>query len=118
MIGTRLPDGFEPTTEWYQKLGVTELPRGAYFRDSIGQWCVITPNGRLGSVAKHTVVEHEDHSITVSPSILVYTIPARVYEPEERARLVDAAGETYVREWEAGKPEFHGYLERGVWRTC
>ena len=118
MIGKRLPDGFEATRDWYQKLGLSELPRGAYFRDSSGDWCVITPNGRLGSVAKHTVVEHDDQTITVSPSILVYAIEGRTYTPEERARLVESVGEDYVREWEAGKPEFHGYLEHGTWRSC
>jgi hypothetical protein len=34
------------------------------------------------------------------------------------ARLVEAADENYVRAWEAGKPGWHGWLERGVWREC
>ncbi len=118
MTGQRLPDGFEPTEEWYQRLGIASLPLGAYFRDSRGDWCVITPNGRLGSVAKHTVVEHEDGTITVSPSILVYPIAPAVYSPETRNRLVLSHGDSYVREWEAGKPEYHGFLERGEWRAA
>lgn len=118
MKGERLPDGFEPTTDWYAQLGISEMPRGTYFKDSRGEWCVITPNGRLGSIAKHTVVEHEDRTITVSPSILVYPIEPRVYTPEERARVVSLTDEDYARSWEAGKPGWHGFLERGVWREC
>ncbi|MGE0456386.1 MAG: hypothetical protein AB7I13_00020 [Vicinamibacterales bacterium] len=38
----------------------------------------------------HDVVEHEDGTITVSPSILI----------------------------KAHDAEWHGYLERGVWRIC
>lgn len=37
----------------------------------------------------HSIVEHEDGTITVSPSILV-----------------------------TGGEEWHGYLERGIWRSC
>lgn len=52
-------------------------------------WYACTPNGLLGNLANHEVVEHQDGTITVSPSILV------------------------------GKdtgPVWHGYLERGIWR--
>lgn len=49
-----------------------------------------------GSLGNHEVVEHEDGTITVSPSILTWT------------------------EWgpERTRHEWHGYLERGVWREC
>jgi len=53
-------------------------------------WYVVTPNGHAGNLGNHDVVEHEDGTITVSPSILVSS-------PQE--------GELW-----------HGYLERGVWR--
>lgn len=118
MKGRRLPDGFEPTREWYARLGISELPNGGYGKDSAGIWCVVTPNGRYGSLANHSVVEHDDGTITVSPSILVPAIEPKVYTPDERTRLVAAAGEDYAREWEAGKPGWHGYLDRGVWREC
>lgn len=50
------------------------------------------PESVRGSLRNHEVTEHEDGTITVSPSILIRT------------------------SW-AGKPiEWHGYLERGVWR--
>jgi hypothetical protein len=94
------------------------IPNGAYWIDENGTWSVTTPNGRLGSVAKHTVVEHEDRTITVSPSILVYAVEGCTYEPEERARLVASHGEDTVQSWERGRPAWHGFLERGVWREC
>ena len=118
MIGTRLPDGFEPTQDWCARLSICEMPRGAYFKDSQGEWCVITPNGRLGSIAKHSVIEHPDGSITVSPSILVYPIERVVYASDERARIVELCGEEYARSWERGRPGWHGWLERGAWREC
>ena len=94
------------------------MPRGSYFRDSNGTWCVITPNGRLGSIAKHVVTEHDDKTISVSPSILVYPREPVVYTPDERTKVVNLAGEDSAREWEAGKPGWHGFLEHGIWREC
>jgi hypothetical protein len=57
-----------------------------------GEWYGQTPNDLLSGLAKHKVVEHEDGTITVSPSILTW----------------------------GGKddPKWHGYLEAGVWREC
>lgn len=57
-----------------------------------GTWYACTPSGDLGNLAAHDVTEHDDGTITVSPSILVR---------------------------EPGGPElWHGWLERGVWRSC
>ena len=56
-----------------------------------GSWHACTPNGHLGNLSAHEVVEHEDGTITVSPSILV---------SDDRGEL------------------WHGYLERGAWRSC
>lgn len=42
----------------------------------------------MANLSRHTVVEHEDGTITVSPSILIT----------------------------GGGRSWHGYLERGVWR--
>ena len=47
------------------------------------------PNGRVGRLESHTVTEHEDGTITVSPSIL---------DPSPGG--------------------WHGFLERGVWRPA
>lgn len=122
MNGRRLPDGFNCTTDALAALGESTTPHGSYWKEtegiSAGTWSIVTPNGRHGSIAKHTVVEHEDGTITVSPSILVYTVEGRVYSAEERARMVELTGEEYVQRWERGRPGWHGFLERGVWREC
>lgn len=59
-----------------------------------GYWHACTPNGALGNLSRHEVTEHEDGSITVSPSILVSSL--------------DSKGNAHEI--------WHGYLERGVWR--
>jgi hypothetical protein len=64
---------------------------GEYGRNSIGEWFGWTPNGHGANLSAHDVVEHEDGTITVAPSILVS----------------NHTGELW-----------HGYLERGVWRAC
>jgi hypothetical protein len=100
MVGHRLPDGFEPTRDWYEKLGITELPKGGYGKDSRGAWCVVTPNGRMGCISKHTVEEHADGTITVSPSILIY--PTEGYNDKNPDQPIQ-------------RPGWHGFLKRGVW---
>lgn len=65
---------------------------GEYGRHpATGTWYARTPNGHAVDLRKHSVVEHDDGTITVSPSIL-------------------------VSDWSG--PLWHGYLERGVWREC
>lgn len=59
-----------------------------------GLWCCIPPGtDLLGNLSRHTITEHDDGTITVSPSILV------------------RGGPHQSEEW-------HGYLEKGVWREC
>lgn len=54
-----------------------------------GNWYAKPPGTDLvANLANHEVVEHEDGTITVSPSILCYNHTGR----------------------------WHGYLERGIWR--
>jgi len=67
------------------------LEQGEYGKDTEGNWfCHVPASGfGTGGLGKHTVVEHEDGTITVSPSILCYG--------------------HHDKTW-------HGYLERGVWR--
>lgn len=67
-----------------------KLEPGDYGCDGDGLWFVCTPNGMLGCVQKHERIEHEDGTVTFSPSILV----------------TDYSGKTY-----------HGFLEKGIWRT-
>ena len=65
---------------------------GDYAKDeATGWWFFYTPNGLPGTLRDHGVQEHEDGTITVSPSILV------------RGPGLDG---------------WHGFLERGVWREC
>lgn len=82
MQGKRLPDDspyypVQPGTYWKRS------------RDNV--WNCVTPNGHLGRLDLHNVVEHEDGTISVSPSILVS----------------DHTGELW-----------HGFLEAGSWRSC
>ena len=58
-----------------------------------GEWQARPPGCNLGSLKDHDVTEHEDGTITVSPSIVVC--------------------DEYP-----GAIEWHGYLEHGVWRQA
>lgn len=72
-----------------------DLLKGAYcpvIVDGRKTWRCVTPNGHMGTLSKHDVTEHEDGTISVSPSIALSN-------PQE--------GELY-----------HGFLERGVWREA
>lgn len=60
-----------------------------------GHWVAMTPTDDMANLASHQVTEHEDGTITVSPSILVST----------------SRNGVAVECW-------HGFLERGVWRSC
>jgi len=53
-------------------------------------WYACLPNGLIANLGNHTIVEHEDKTISVSPSILC---------------------QSHILTW-------HGYLEKGVWREC
>lgn len=88
MQGTRLQK-IEGESDFL--LRISETP-GAYGSANGKDWFCTTPNGLLGNISAHKVEEHEDGTITVSPSILV------------------TAGRS-GQEW-------HGFLVRGVWRSC
>ena len=62
-------------------------------------WQICAPNGHHGCLDPkiHTIVEHEDGTITVSPSILI--------------QWSRDQGKTYEQLW-------HGFIERGVWREA
>lgn len=55
-------------------------------------WMLFHPEVGLGSLTDHEVTEHEDGTITVSPSIAI--------ETKHKGQQV----------------KVHGYLEKGVWR--
>jgi hypothetical protein len=72
---------------------------GDYGRDEAGEWYCRPPWKHAGGcLRKHRVVEHEDGTITVSPSILIEC-------------CVDAGSDPTRVSW-------HGWLERGQWREC
>lgn len=82
--GRRIADREMPSYQW---------PPASYGRvrlDGEWTWMCNTPNGHLGDLGQHDVDEHEDGTITVSPSILVTLV---------------GTGEGW-----------HGFLERGVFR--
>jgi hypothetical protein len=88
MQGTRVEDN----SAWYD---IEVTPPGSYGRTKMDDewvWRCRTPNGMGGLLSEHDVIEHDDGTITVSPSI-----------------LVNRAHRTEPKTW-------HGYLERGVWR--
>lgn len=60
-----------------------------WYRD---RWMLYLPGGGAGDLSNHDVTEHDDRTITVSPSILVTSSRA------DRRR--------------------HGFLRRGVWEPC
>lgn len=63
---------------------------GDYGREADGKWMCRPPNPKihLGSLERHEVIEHEDGTITVSPSILI--------------RQGDGLS-------------WHGFLKKGIW---
>lgn len=78
--GNSLPDGLDDARVCYWKYD--------------GIWWIYLPRAGIGNLSRHAITEHEDGTITASPSILL-------------------TGHN------CGKPmQRHGYLERGVWREC
>lgn len=67
------------------------LNPGEFAKLPDGTWHAATPNGHIANLARHRVTEHEDGMITVAPSILV-----------SRPK---------------GEQLWHGFLERGIWRS-
>lgn len=77
---TSFPEGFDDA-------------RISYWRTEGGTWMIHLPPRWLGTLVRHDVVEHEDGTITVSPSI-------KITQPGGKA---------------GGR---HGFLRRGVWEPC
>lgn len=65
---------------------------GEYGRSMDGSWYCVPPSEPelIGNLSNHKIVEHEDGTITVTPSILI---------TQSWRNLV-----------------WHGYIERGIWR--
>lgn len=77
----------------YAENGDLWLAEGEYGKHPRnGVWYCLPPDFQYtGNLANHTVTEHEDGMITVSPSILI--------------KGGDGSS-------------WHGYLEKGMWRVC
>lgn len=71
------------------------LEPGEYGKNEDGLWFCCTPvhGSWSGGLQKHQVTEHDDGTITVSPSIW--------YNPNQSNPT---------------RPQWHGFLERGIWR--
>lgn len=63
------------------------LKEGDYGQDKNGVWLARPHGCNTGNLSRHEVTEHDDYTITVTPSILI-----------------------------TGEKSWHGYLTRGVWR--
>ena len=71
--------------------GHLKLAHGDYGKDVHGVWRARALRLSSGNLSQYEVTEHEDGTITVSPSILIEQPP--------------------IGTW-------HGYLRRGVWEEC
>jgi len=90
MQGRRLLDGTDWNSEWQP---------GDYSKKDERYWLVCTPNNEMALIdsTRWKVTEHEDKTVTMSPSILISTINPNTNQ--------------YVELW-------HGFLERGIFRSC
>jgi hypothetical protein len=82
--------------EWNKWNDAPILNEGEYAKCPNGPWFCCAPGNHMGNLGSHSVVEHEDGTITVSPSILIS-----------------------VSDHKGNRTElFHGFLEKGIWRKC
>jgi hypothetical protein len=75
------------------------LNPGEYGKAKDGTWWICSPNGIHGRIKDSIwkIIEHEDGTITASPSILLNYPQAPT---------------------DCNPPSWHGYLEKGVWKEC
>lgn len=118
MQGRRVPDG-----EWFDRRNDGTLEPGDYGCVTIikgrgtdaerveGDWFVCCPDGSTTALwvneddrngNRHVITEHDDGTISVGGSILGHTI---------ESQRIGGVGPITSGEW-------HGWLERGVWRSC
>lgn len=80
-------------TKRIEKLEEIDMEQVCYWQDR-GWWWIYIPKGGVGCLINHEVVENEDGTITVSPSIL-------------------------LQGHKDGEPvTIHGFLKQGVWINC
>lgn len=108
MQGHRLAD-----REFSRRLSHKDAPKiqpgdyGRVLRDGGWVWMCCTPNGLIGDLSQHDVVDEGD-TITVSPSIAsdggkTILVPGDDEQAFEERGLVGA---------------WHGYLKQGIWEEC
>jgi hypothetical protein len=81
----------EPDEDFAHPLPLDYQPGDYWFDPTSNIWFICTPTGSVGSLANHSVVENEDGTITVNPSILV------------------------TSSWQS-QHNWHGYLISGIWK--
>lgn len=97
------PDDVQPGDYWryVDEDGVPKVAKGSLEAAAAvgnltgGIWGIVTPNGRRGTLVLHTVREHEDGTITVAPG--------------------DGSSNSILTSGHDDRPEWHGYIDRGVW---
>jgi hypothetical protein len=103
MQGRRVPDGV--MRGWGAEPGAY----GRVLSDGVWIWYACTPNGLLGDLAAHEVIEHEDGTISVNPSLEIGTAPGSEIQIVDEVAFDRSGGrEGY----------WHGFLKHGVWRSC
>ncbi len=89
-VDGEFPEGFDDSAiSFWRDLRLVENPPAG----GSNGWIIYLPGGGVGNLSRHQIAEHEDGTITVSPSILMTST-----RPNERRR--------------------HGFLKRGVWEPC
>ena len=89
------------------------LQAGDYVKDQKGYWIIKSPNGIVASTINHEVIEHEDGTITVSPSIVVNGI-----EYDEQFMML-CEEKTFCQgtiNEHSHEITWHGFLEKSIWR--
>lgn len=88
------------------------LRAGDYIKaPKAGYWVVKTPNGIVASIMNHKVIEHDDGTITVSPSVVTESVEYKDQFMMIREERIIGSDYVYDVHW-------HGYLEKGVWREA
>ena len=72
--------------------GRLSVAEGDYGKMADGFWLCRPPGRHAGIINHHQVTEHEDGTITVSPSLV-------------------------IDDGDSAQPPWHGFLEHGMWRT-
>lgn len=69
----------------------TDEAKSIDWMNTMNRWQICAPDGSQGSIATHKVIEHDDGTVTMTPSL----------------------------DWSQRRPGgWHGFLERGIWRSC